>query len=403
MFNHKEELILTINAGSSSIKIGLFVVQKGQEPRLLVRGKLDGVATQPRLKIIDTANNVLAEQHYRVEQISNLTDAFSFIYTTFTEILGGRQPDLIGHRIVHGGSEFSKPILVNQQVFKKLEKLTSLAPLHQPYNLAPIQFILDTKPAVPQVACFDTAFHVGRSALQEMFALPYDMYKKGIKRYGFHGLSFEYISQCLQQKFPEIANKKIVIAHLGNGSGLCAVEQGKCVEVTTSFSVLDGLPMSSRCGALDPGVLIHLLREGKTVAELEQLLYKQSGLLGISGVSSDMRALKASKDPKAKLAIDYYILHIAQNIARLAVSLGGLDAVVFTAGIGEKDADLRAKVLQQLNPLFGFKIVEQANQTNSFQITSTESKTLALVIPTDEEKMIADHTWRIYQGFFRYK
>ncbi len=398
MIDYQGELILTVNAGSSSIKIGLFAGRKGQEPKLLIRGKVDGIATQPRIQIKDTEGKILAEQHYSVEQIGNLPDAFRFIYRTFTEILEGKEPSLMGHRVVHGGSHFSQPVLVNRQVLQELEKLTPLAPLHQPYNLAAMQLVLDKKPETPQVACFDTAFHVGRDLLHELFALPYEMYEQGIKRYGFHGLSFEYISQCLQQKLPAIANKKIVIAHLGNGSGLCAIHQGKSVEVTTSFSALDGLPMATRTGSLDAGVLIHLLNEGKTTTDIEKLVYKQSGLLGISGVSSDMRTLKSSKEKRAKLAIDYYALHIAQNIARLAVSLGGLDAVVFTAGIGEKDASLREQVINQLKPLFGFKLDQQANQNNNFKITANDSETLALVIPTDEEKMIANHAWRIYQG-----
>lgn len=397
LLDYQGELILTVNAGSSSIKMGLFAGQQKQPPKLLMRGKVDGIGTQPRIQIKDTANNTVADLPYSVAEVGNLTDAFRRIYAIFTEILDGKEPTLVGHRVVHGGNQFSHPILVNQQVLQQLEEITPLAPLHQPYNLASMRLISDNKPEIPQVACFDTAFHAKRDELHKLFALPYEMYQQGIKSYGFHGLSFEYISQFLQQNLPELSHKKIVIAHLGNGSSLCAIEQGKCVEVTTSFTALDGVPMATRTGALDVGVILHLLRQGKNVAELEQLVYKESGLLGISGVSSDMRTLKASNEQRAKLAIDYYALHIAQYIARLAVSLGGLDAVVFTAGIGEKDASLRTQVLNQLSPLFGFKLDQQANQNNQLKITTSNSNTLALVIPTDEEKMIANHAWRIYQ------
>ena len=398
MIDYQGELILTINAGSSSIKIGLFSGQKELEPKLLIQGKVDGIATKPRIQIKDAEGKVLTEQYYSIEQIGNLPDAFRFIYRVFTDILKGKKPSIIGHRVVHGGSHFSSPVLINKYILQELEKLTSLAPLHQPYNLAPMQLILDKHPEMPQVACFDTAFHVGRDLLHELFALPYELYEQGIKRYGFHGLSFEYISQCLQKKSPEIANKKIVIAHLGNGSGLCAISQGKSVEVTTSFSALDGLPMATRTGSIDAGILIYLLSQGKTIEDIEKLVYKESGLLGISGVSSDMRTLKASPEKRARLAIDYYALHIAQNIARLSISLGGLDAVVFTAGIGEKDASLREQVINQLSPLFSFKLDQQANQNNNYKITANGSEILALVIPTDEEKMIANHAWQIYQG-----
>lgn len=397
MLDYQGELILTVNAGSSSIKIGLFAGQPKQSPKLLMHGKVDGIGTQPRIQIKDTTNNTVADLPYSVAEVGNLPDAFRRIYAIFTEILDGKQPKLVGHRVVHGGNQFSQPILINQQVLQQLEEITPLAPLHQPYNLATMRLILENKPEIPQVACFDTAFHADRDELHKLFALPYEMYQQGIKRYGFHGLSFEYISQYLQQNLPELANKKIVIAHLGNGSSLCAIEQGKCVEVTTSFTALDGVPMATRTGSLDVGVILHLLRQGKNVAELEQLVYKESGLLGISGVSSDMRTLKASTDKRAKLAIDYYALHIAQHIARLAVSLGGLDGLVFTAGIGEKDASLREQVINQLNPLFAFKLDQQANQNNQLKITTNSSSPVALVIPTDEEKMIANHAWRIYQ------
>lgn len=397
MINYQGDLILTVNAGSSSIKVGLFAAEQKKQPLLLLKSKIDGIATRPRLQIKDAANQILSEQHYHLEQVSNLSDAFHYIYSALTQLLANQQPILIGHRVVHGGSQFSKPILISQQVIDQLTALTPLAPLHQPHNIAPMQLILNSNPKLPQVACFDTAFHTGRDTLHELFALPYEMYQQGIKRYGFHGLSFEYISYALQRQAPTLAKGKVIIAHLGNGAGLCAIKEGKSVEVTTSFTALDGLPMATRCGSLDAGVILHLLEQGYTHADIEKLLYKESGLLGISSISSDMRTLKTSDQPQAQLAIDYYALHIAQHCARLATSLGGLDALVFTAGIGEKDASLRAKVIKLLTPLFNFKLDETANQENLPAITHPHSPTHALVIPTDEEQMIANHAWQIYQ------
>lgn len=247
---------------------------------------------------------------------------------------------------------------------------STLAPLHQPYNLAPIQTILDDSPELPQVACFDTAFHAGRSEVSQLFALPYAFYEQGVRRYGFHGLSFEYISLRLAEVAPEVAAGKVVIAHLGNGSSLCAIEGGRSVEVTTGFSALDGLPMGSRCGALDPGVLLHLLAQGEDENSLQELLYHRSGLLGISGISSDMLTLRASQDARARLAIDHYAYRIAQEVGRMAACLGGLDALVFTAGIGEKDAELRAQVVQQLAPLFDLRLDDKANRRHAERISS---------------------------------
>ncbi|TBU95385.1 acetate/propionate family kinase [Phytopseudomonas dryadis] len=394
----RDALILTVNAGSSSLKIGLFTGRRGEaEPALLARGKLDGIGVQPRLRLTRADGSNIHDSAFDAQQVGDMPAAFRQLYQALGEYLGDRRPTLIGHRVVHGGADFSAPLRIDAAVLARLRELEPLAPLHQPHNLAAIQVVLDSQPELPQVACFDTAFHAGRSLLSQLFGLPYALYEQGIRRYGFHGLSFEYISQYLQQRHPELAAGKLVIAHLGNGSSLCAVDGGRSVEVTTSFSALDGLPMGSRCGALDPGVLLHLLARGEDARSLEHMLYHQSGLLGISGVGSDMRSLRASSAPRARLAIDYYAYRIAQEIGRLAVSLGGLDTLVFTAGIGEKDAELRHQVVTHLAPLFGLRLDAAANGRHAERISSRDSARPILVVATDEESMIARHAWRLYQ------
>ncbi|WP_437880934.1 acetate/propionate family kinase [Pseudomonas sp. LRF_L74] len=398
MSARQEELILTINAGSSSIKTGLFAGRRGEtEPVLLARGKLDGIGIQPRLRVILADGSSVCERSFSAQQIGDMQAAFRQIHLALGEHLRGQRLALVGHRVVHGGAAFSAPLRIDAEKLARLRELEPLAPLHQPHNLAAIQALLDSQPELPQVACFDTAFHVGRSLPSQLFGLPYALYEQGIRRYGFHGLSFEYISQYLQKQSPALAAGKLVIAHLGNGSSLCAIEGGRSVEVTTAFSALDGLPMGSRCGALDPGVLLHLLANGEDARSLEHMLYHQSGLLGISGVSSDMRSLRASTAPRAQLAIDYYAYRIAQEIGCLAVSLGGLDALVFTAGIGEKDAELRRQVVTHLAPLFGLRLDAAANDRHAERISGSDSARPLLVVATDEESMIARHAWRLYQ------
>jgi acetate kinase len=390
--------ILTVNAGSTSIRIGLFTGHPELEaPMPRARGKLDGIGTRPRLQVVLADGTHLFDRTFPAEQVADLQAAFRLVNLLPTNGWSSEQPALVSHRVVHGGGLFSSPVRVDREVLAQLRTFESLAPLHQSYNLAPIQTMLDNMPALPQIACFDTAFHAGRNNLSQLFALPYQMYEQGIRRYGFHGLSFEYISIRLAEVLPQIASGKVIIAHLGSGSSLCGIEGGRSVEVTTGFSALDGLPMGSRCGALDPGVLLHLLTQGEDARSLEDLLYRRSGLLGISGVSSDMLILRASQEPRAQLAIDHYAYRIAQEVGSLAASLGGLDALVFTAGIGEKDAELRAQVVERLAPLFGLSLDMQANQRNAERISSANSALPLLVIPTDEESMLARHAWRLYR------
>ncbi len=398
MSPRQDELIITVNAGSSSIKTGLFAGHRGDDsPQLLARGKLDGIGVQPRLKVIRADGSSAQDTAFSVRQVGDLQSAFLKIYQFLGESLHGRRPTLIGHRVVHGGRTFSAPTAIDRGVLEQLRQLEPLAPLHQPHNLAAIQTLLDSQPELPQVACFDTAFHAGRSLLSQLFGLPYTLYQQGIRRYGFHGLSFEYVSQHLAELAPAVAGGKLVIAHLGNGSSLCALDGGKSVEVTTGFSALDGLPMGSRCGALDPGVLLHLLDRGEDARSLETLLYHQSGLLGLSGVGSDMRQLRASTEPRARMAIDYFAYRIVQETGRLAASLGGLDALVFTAGIGEKDAELRAQVVERLAPLFGLALDADANRRHATRIEAKRSARPIFVIATDEESMIARHAWRLHR------
>ncbi|WP_339650873.1 acetate/propionate family kinase [Halopseudomonas pelagia] len=398
MSSRQDELIITVNTGSSSVKTGLFVGRRGEHsPQLLARGKLDGIGVQPRLKVIRADGSGVQDRSFSLSQVGDLQSAFLQVYQALCASVDGRQPTLIGHRVVHGGTAFCAPVAIDQCVLKRLRQLEPLAPLHQPHNLAAIQMLLDSQPDLPQIACFDTAFHAGRSPLSQLFGLPYALYQQGIRRYGFHGLSFEYVSQRLAKLAPAVAGGKLVVAHLGNGSSLCALDGGKSIEVTTGFSALDGLPMGSRCGALDPGVLLHLLDRGEDARSLETLLYRQSGLLGLSGVSSDMRELRASTKPRARMAVDYFAYRIVQEVGRLAASLGGLDALVFTAGIGEKDAELRAQVVQRLAPLFGLALDDDANRRHATRIEARHSARPIFVISTDEEIMIAGHTWRLHR------
>ncbi len=398
MSHGRDELILTVNAGSSSLKVGLFAGRRDEQaPTLLARGTLDGIGVRPHLRATLADGRGVQDRSFDARLVADLPSAFRQLRQALVEGLHGRRPALIAHRVVHGGLDYSAPLFVDAEALARLRRLEPLAPLHQPHNLAAIQAVFDSEPALPQVACFDTAFHAGRSQLSQLFGLPYTLYQQGIRRYGFHGLSFEYVSRRLAERAPRLAAGKLVIAHLGNGSSLCAIEGGRSIEVTTSFSALDGLPMGSRCGALDPGVLLHLLDRGADARGLEDLLYRQSGLLGLSGVSSDMRSLRASGEPRAQLAIDYYAYHIAQQVGRLAASLGGFDALVFTAGIGENDAALRAQVVRQLAPLFDLRLDEQANRRNAERIGAADSARGLLVIPTDEESMLAQHAWRLYR------
>jgi acetate kinase len=309
--------------------------------------------------------------------------------------LGGRNISAVGHRIVHGGTEYSAPLRLTDHIIEKLAALIPLAPLHQPHNLAPIRAIRTSHPSLPQVACFDTAFHRNQSPIAQTFAIPRKYSEAGIHRYGFHGISYEYVTKRIKTLAPQIANARLIIAHLGNGASLCAVKDGRSVASTMGFTAVDGLMMGTRCGALDPGVLIHLIDHyGLGARELEDLVYRKSGLLGVSGISSDMRTLRGSSDLAAKEAIDLFVYRIVREIGSLSAALGGLDALIFTAGIGENDAATRAQVATGCAWL-GLTLDETANRQAATQISAPDSRVAAFVIPTNEELEIATSTFEI--------
>jgi len=307
--------------------------------------------------------------------------------------------------VVHGGAHFKDATLIDDQVIAELDALTPLAPLHQPHNLAAIRAVRLAAPELPQVACFDTAFHAGNDIMAQLFALPYRYYEEGVRRYGFHGLSYEYIARHLHLVAPEIASGRVIVAHLGNGASLCAMKDGKSVETTMGLTALDGLPMGTRCGALDAGAVLWMMARGMDHHAIETLLYHESGLKGLSGVSSDMRELLASDTDRARLAIDFYTYRIAQEVGKLAVVLGGLDGLVFTGGIGEHAAPIRAQVCERLAPLFGVALDAQANEAGSAEgkerVSARESRVPVFAIRTDEEAMIALHTARLLRDVLK--
>ncbi|HBG93830.1 MAG TPA: acetate kinase [Chromatiaceae bacterium] len=392
------ELILTLNAGSSSIKFALYEVD-GNVPRPSVKGQVEGIGTSPRFIAKEPAGQLLAESYWEpVQSGQGHARAFQQIWSWLTEAAEGRKILAVGHRVGHGGDRYGEPVLIDDEVLAQLQRLVPLVPLHQPHNLAAIRAVAADHPSLPQVACFDTGFHHGRARVTEQFGLPRSLLERGVKRYGFHGLSYEYVSGRLGELAPEVANGRVVIAHLGSGCSMAAIRNGRCVDTTMSFSALDGLPMGTRCGVLDAGVILFLLREdGLNVEELENLLYKRSGLLGLSGVSNDLRDLHASDDPHADEAIDYFCYRITQTLGSLCASLGGLDALVFTAGVGENDIEVRERICQDAAWL-GVELDAEANRTGGPRISLEGSAPSAWVIPTDEEAMIARHTLRLVHG-----
>jgi len=380
--------ILVINAGSSSIKTALYAKSTG-EPALVWSGHVEGIGTpHPHASAKSAAKEVLFDQRWTGgEGPRNHTEAMKFVI----ERLSSGKPAGVGHRVVHGGAKFLEPARIDAATITYLESLIPLAPLHEPANLQGIAATSAAFPGVPQVACFDTAFHHGRPFVAEAFALPRELYDQGVRRYGFHGLSYEYIARVLPNVAPNIAKGRVVICHLGNGASMAAIHDGRCVDTTMGFTALEGLPMGTRCGQVDPGVLLYLFDEKKmTTAQVTDLLYKKSGLLGISGIGSDMRDLLESKDPRAQQAIDYFVYRIAGFVGSLAAALGGLDGLVFTAGIGEHAAAIRERVCKKLSWL-GFDLDEAANAKHQTCITKPTSRLSAWVVPTNEELMIATH------------
>lgn len=386
-----DDYALVINAGSSSLKFCVYHRTQAEGWRLEARGQIEGIGTSPRLSAKDGAGAPLADQQL-AEAVRDGRGALESLAAWLRSRYGGARVLGVGHRVVHGGARYAAPTLVTPQVLKDLRELVPLAPLHQPHNLAAIDAISERLPGVPQVACFDTSFHRGQPAVAELVPLPREIRRAGVQRYGFHGLSYEYIASVLPQVAPEIASGRVIVAHLGSGASLCALRDGKSVDSTLGFTALDGLCMGTRPGALDPGVVLHLFQTlGLTAAEVETLLYKQSGLLGISGVSSDMRDLLASDEPDARLAVDYFVYRAAKEIGALAAVLGGIDGLVFTAGIGENSAEIRRRICEA-SAWIGIDVDAAANARNAPRISSRNARVSAWTIPTNEELMIARHT-----------
>ena len=383
------EAVLVLNSGSSSIKFGLFDIAAA-EPVLLCRGLLDEHEDKPRLAVKSPAGETLFDKQ-RPSADANSGDLFADVLGFIEDRFGTGSLRAAGHRIVHGGPDYSAPIVLTDEVYAKLEALTPLAPLHQPRCLAPIHAISAIRPKLTQIACFDTAFHHGLAPPASRFAIPRRFEARGIRRYGFHGLSFEYVAGRLAGIAPELAAGRTVIAHLGNGASLCALRDGRSVDTTMGLTPLDGLVMGTRCGTIDPGVLLYLQQHEKmSVEDVQHLLYHESGLLGVSGLSADMRALLASREPAAREAVDLFTFRAAQAIATMATTLGGLDCLVFTGGIGEHAKEIRSAIGERLAWL-GVRIDAAANDAAGERISGDDSAVATFVIPTNEELTIARH------------
>jgi acetate kinase len=383
--------ILVINAGSSSVKFAAFQL-RGTALDRLFSGNFEGLGSAPHLSIKNCDHTALENKHFSNTELRTQEDALHSLFAWLLERHPEIEPVAIGHRVVHGGPTYSAPVMVNHDVLAALRQLEPLAPLHQPHNLAPIQRILELRPDLPQVACFDTAFHRTTPHVAELYALPRELYETGIRRYGFHGLSYEYIVEALAEHDRVAANGRLVVAHLGNGCSMAAIHEGKSVASTMGFTALDGLPMGTRCGQIDPGVLLYLMRaKAMDVTQLEDLLYHRSGLKGISGLSNDMRTLLASEEAGAKLAIDHFIYRISRELGSLVAAMRGLDALAFTGGIGEHAAAIRARVCNDAAWL-QVALDEDANHRDEVRISLAGRAPSVWVIPTDEELMIAHHT-----------
>jgi acetate kinase len=391
------DTILVVNAGSSSVKFQIFAIQHGGSLKRQIKGQIDGIGTRPRLRAADCNGAAIVDRVFGVDDIADVPAA---LHTAGAWLRDEHEihPAAVGHRVVHGGPEYDRPILTDEGVLAHLERYISLAPLHQPHNLAPIRSILERFPQLPQVACFDTAFHRGHGALADHFAIPEHLYSEGVRRYGFHGLSYEYIAERLQRIAPDIAAGRVIVAHLGSGASMCALAGGRSVESTMGFTALDGLPMGTRPGQIDPGVVLYLIMEKRMGAEaVQDLFYHECGLKGLSGISSDMRELESNSDPRAAFAIDYFVYRAGLHAGMLAASLGGLDAFVFTAGIGENSAMIRARVAEKMAWL-GVLLDPTANAAHGPLISRPESRVALHVVPTDEELMIARHTLALLSG-----
>jgi len=388
------DAILVVNAGSSSIKFSLFL-ERGDALHLLLGGQIEGLYTTPRFKAKDAAGAVVGERQWMADEPLGHDGAVTHLAGFLREQLGEHRLAAVGHRVVHGGLDYAAPVRLTAEIVGHLEQFIPLAQLHQPHNLKPIRLLLANQPQLPQVACFDTAFHRRQPEVAQAFALPPEITERGVRRYGFHGLSYEYIASVLPQVDPRAAAGRTVVPHLGNGASMCAIHNGKSMASTMGFTAMDGLPMGTRCGNLDPGVVLYLVDELKMDARaIEKLFYQQSGLLGVSGISSDMRTLLASDEPRAKFAVDLFVYRIGRELGSLAGALGGLDAVVFTGGIGEHAVAIRERVCHAAAWL-GVELDSTANAAGDSRISTAASRITAWVIPTNEELMIAQDTMAI--------
>ena len=397
--------LLVINSGSSSVKFAAYDAELDSALTRLVNGKIEGIDSVPRLRVWGQDGGVLQDRAISVSadpELGPQEEAFKQLFDWLGQHMTGRVLGAVGHRVVHGGERFTRPARVTPEILSQLDTYTPLAPLHQPHNLSAIRAIAALQPDLPQVACFDTEFHTTQPWVAQACALPRHITQTGVKRYGFHGVSYEYIASVLPDFLGNTAaNGRVVVAHLGNGASLCAMQERKSVASTMGFTALDGLMMGTRCGNLDPGVVLHLMSAlGMSARAVEKLLYEQSGLLGVSGISGDMRTVEASETPEARQAINLYAYRIKQELGSMAASLGGLDALVFTAGIGENSAMIRQRVCQDAAWL-GVELDEAANLAAGLGarcINAAGSRVAVWVIPTNEELMIARHTQAVVQG-----
>ena len=382
-----ESCIGVVNAGSSSVK---FAVYAGEDA--LVHGQIDGIGVHPKTRVSGPAGEKLPDLELGPTPPATPGEVVAPLLTWVRRVLGHRRIAGVGHRVVHGGTHYTQPTLVTPEILRQLYEIVPLAPLHEPANLAPIKAALDAHADIPQVACFDTSFHRTNPEIAQTYAIPLELREQGVRRYGFHGSSYEYIASMLPTVAPRISEGRVVVLHLGNGASGCALSNRVSMASTMGFTAVEGLPMGTRCGELDPGVILHLaMQRGMPMSEIQDLLYKKSGMLGLSGISADFRDLLASDDPRALFAVDLFCYRVSRHIGSLAAALGGLDGLVFTAGVGEHAAPVRAKICQACAWL-GLDLDEAANNRHGSRISRPASRVEAWVIPTSEERIIARHT-----------
>ena len=390
-----KKLLIVINSGSSSIKFAIYRLNNLSQLTIDANGLIDGIGDQANFTVKNARSEVLVDRMLSATEATDHHAIINSVHVWLLAYIADGELLAVGHRVVHGGQQYAEPVLIDANVLSDLESLNAVAPLHQPHSLAAIRAFQTILPTLPQVACFDTAFHLTQPSVAQRFALPRHFFDEGVRHYGFHGLSYEYIVSVLPSLDPALADARIIVAHLGNGASLCAIHKGRSIATTMGFTPLDGLVMGTRCGSIDPGVLLYLMaHHNMDVQMLAQLLYHESGLLGVSGISSDMRTLLANDSTAAQEAIELFVYRVGREIGSLTAALGGLDALLFTAGIGERSAIIRKKVSHQVAWL-GLALDDSANEAGSRLISSPKSKVSAWVVPTNENLMIAQQTLRL--------